>query len=87
MKKIMLGTIVTIFLILNFSMADFMEIPPTGSMPNPAIEKTDTPQADSITSAPDAEAVQNDSIFSASPIISLCLVVIGIVAFRQNSYI
>jgi hypothetical protein len=87
MRKIIMGTIAAIVLTIGFTMVDFLENPSTGSMPNLTIEKTYTQEANSNTTMLGVDADHGDSIFSSSSFLSLCLVVLGIVAFRQNSYV
>jgi hypothetical protein len=53
-------------------------------MPHLTVEKTFALEAN-ITTVPDAKLGHGDAIFSSSSLLSLCLVVLAIVAFRQNS--
>lgn len=87
MRQMIIGTMAAIVLTIGFTMVDFWENPSTGSIPNLTIEKTYAPEANSNTTALGVDADHGDSIFSPSSFLSLCLVVLGIVAFRQNSYI
>lgn len=87
MKKIMIVTIVAVSLILGFIIVDFGDSPSTGSMPDQTMETTYAPEVNSNTFSLSVGSDQGDSIFSSSSIMSLFLVVIGIVAFRRNSYV
>jgi hypothetical protein len=87
MRKIILATMVAIVLAVGMTVVYLWENPSTSSMPNPTVEKTFALEAGSNMTVPGANPGHGDSIFSSSSLLSLCLVVLAIAAFRQNSYV
>ncbi|MGD9246466.1 MAG: hypothetical protein PVI60_00830 [Desulfobacteraceae bacterium] len=84
MKKIILATMAAMVLAVGVTVVCLWENPSTASMPHLTVEKTFALEAN-ITTVPDAKLGHGDAIFSSSSLLSLCLVVLAIVAFRQNS--
>lgn len=87
MKKMLTITIVAISLIMGLIMVDFWESPTAGTVSNPTDEITSVQESISDTFSLNVKTDQGDSIFSGSAFLSLCLVIVGIVFFRQNSYV
>ncbi len=87
MKKLIVGSIIVLFFAYGLAAGEFKEAPPSSSTIEIAsIEKTHTTEDDPATVTRYENPAQGNSIFSWSTIISLNLVIIGIIAFRRNTY-
>jgi hypothetical protein len=86
MIKIVIGIIAVIFLAYGLATGGFWEAFPFGSIPDATIEKVLASEEDPGTAVRDENPAKDDSIFAWPTIISLNLAIIGIIAFRRNTY-
>ena len=87
MKKIIVGIAMAVCLTIGITICGSGEFSSSGSMAGVTVEKAFAAQI-----APDApvlfkQSAQDGSIFSWTTILYLTSVVIGIVAFRRNTYV
>jgi predicted small secreted protein len=89
MKKtiIIIGIAMAVCFTMGFTMSGFGKDQSSGSMQGMTVEKAFASEAISNPIAIGEELAQGNSIFSWSTILYLSTAVIGIVAFRRNTYV
>ncbi len=80
------GIVFVVVLAVHFSASALVGFQSKGPSQDLAIEKVIPPEATQNALQPGGKFVQNKSIFSRTTIISLIVAVMGIVAFRRNTY-
>lgn len=83
---IIVGIILLIVLTLGFTAGGSSTSQPVNSIPNLLIEKALPAGVNPAVITGSEQSTETNSIFSWSTIISLSVAVIGIVAFRRNTY-